>query len=74
MKTTIDELIDRVLIENNKTWLNKEQAEWSISEGRLPITRKDVIDIIMQLPIQIYGNNIHVNITGDGVIVLQKES
>lgn len=68
--TTIDTIIDRVLYENNKHWLSPAQAEWNIAEGRVPITRKDVHDIIKKLPIKILGvNNIHVEITDEGVII-----
>ena len=65
----IDDVINRVLVENNKH-LNKEQVEQSISEGRILITRIDVHDIIKNLPIIItYGNNLHVEITDVGVVV-----
>lgn len=65
----LNEVINNVLIENNKHWLTKEQALYSLSEGRLVITKNDVIDIINNLPIQIYGNNIDVQITDEGIIV-----
>jgi len=74
--TTIDKIIDRVLYDNNKHWLSPEQAEWNIAEGRVPITRQDVHDIIKKLPIKIaYGENLHVEITDEGVIIKEnKES
>ena len=65
----IDDLINQVLVENNSHWLNKDQAEHSISEGRLTITKKDVHDIIKKLPIRVYGNDIFVEIDDEGVFV-----
>ena len=73
--STIDYIINCVLEENNKHWLNKEQAEWNISEGRVPITRKDVHDIIKKLPIKIlHGENLHVEITDEGVIIKENKT
>jgi len=71
---TINKIIDRVLYENNKHWLSPEQAEWNIAEGRVPITRQDVHDIIKRLPIKIaYGENLHVEITDEGVIIKENK-
>jgi D-serine dehydratase len=71
--TTIDKIIDQVLYENNKHWLNPEQAEYNIAEGRVPITRQDIHDVIKKLPIKIvHGENMHVEITDEGIII--KES
>lgn len=70
---TIDQLIDKVLLENNKEWLNPEQAQWNIDEGRVPITRKDIHDVIKQLPIHIYGDNLWVYIAEDGIVVKQQK-
>ena len=66
----INEIINQVLVENNQH-INKEQVEHSISEGRMVITRDDVHEIIKRLPIQIYGSNIHAEITDEGIIIKQ---
>jgi hypothetical protein len=68
----INELIDDVLIKNNNHWLSEDKAKYSISEGRLPITRKDVLDIIQRLPIHIKEGitNTHVEIL-DGIIIVK---
>ncbi len=64
----IEELINQVLIENNKNWLTEDQAKHSISENRLVITRKDIHDIINKLPIRVYGDNITIRIDEQGIL------
>lgn len=66
---TIDELIDQVLTENNKHWLHKDCIEYNLREGRVPITREDIHDIIKRLPIQIYSNRVYVNVEDTGIVV-----
>lgn len=71
-KTAIDLLIDRILVENNKHWMRQDCAQYNIDEGRVPITRQDVYDIINNLPIRVEGDNIHVTINHkDGVSVIR---
>lgn len=73
--TKLDTIIDHVLYENNKHWLSPAQSEWNIAEGRVPITRKDVYDIIKKLPIKIiYGENLHVEITDEGIIIKENKN
>lgn len=70
MKTKIDQIIDQVLIENNKHWLPEAHAQWNIDEGRVPITRQDIHDIIQKLPIKILDlNYIHAEITPEGIVI-----
>lgn len=67
---TINHIIDQVLKENNKHWLREEHADWNIQEGRVPITRKDVYDIIKRLPIKILDlEYVHAEITDEGVVI-----
>ena len=70
MIKTIDEIIDEVLIKNNINWLHtEERCKYQISEGRVPITRRDVKEIINKLPIIVYGENTSVDITPNGIVV-----
>lgn len=46
-KNKIDEIIRNVLINNNSHWLTKEQAEYSMDQGKgIPITYKDIYMVI----------------------------
>ena len=45
----LDNVITEVLVQNNKSWLNRDQVKYAIGEGRLPITHKDVHDIVAKL-------------------------
>lgn len=70
MEINIDTIIDQVLKENNAHWLRQEHAQWNIDEGRVPITRKDVHDIIKRLPIKILNlEYVKAEITEEGVII-----
>jgi len=43
------EIKKRVLIENNLNWLHtKEKAEFAHDEGKLIITKKDLLDIVSE--------------------------
>lgn len=68
----INDVIDDVLIKNNSHWLNEGQVRHSISESKLTITRKDVIDIVNSLPIVILSGieNTHVEIV-DGIVIVK---
>lgn len=66
---TIDQIIDEVVIEKNSHWLNEEDAKDTISEDRMGLSKSDVKEIIKRLPIMIYGENIKVDITPNGIVV-----
>lgn len=44
--TDLDKIINKVLLKNNGHWLTSEQINNKITEGTLPITRRDVHDIV----------------------------
>jgi hypothetical protein len=66
---TIDQIINEVVIEKNKHWLNEEEAIDTINEDRLGLSKSDVKEIINRLPIIIYGDNTTVDITSNGIVV-----
>lgn len=66
---TIDQIIDEVVIEKNSHWLNEQEAKDTISEDRMGLSKSDVKEIIKRLPIMIYGDNISVDITPNGIVV-----
>jgi hypothetical protein len=51
--TDLDKILNKVLAKNNSHWLNQEQIDHAISEGRLAITRRDVMDVVH---IVLHGN------------------
>jgi len=48
-KEILDNIIKEVVIKNNLNWLHtKDRAEFQYDEGRLPITKADVYQIIKE--------------------------
>lgn len=75
METSLDKIINEVLKENNKHWLTESQADYNIGEGRVPITRKDIHDVVKKLPIHIMGvSNIKTEITNEGIVKVTPNS